>query len=205
MLKLTRKVARRNCSRYIAGMQRKAFSEMNCSIARALDEVGEWWSLLIIRECFFGTTRFDQFQERLGIARNILTTRLRRLIANGVVERVSLEEHGRREGYRLTAKGEELFPVLVSLQQWGDKWAVGEKGPPIRIVEHETDSLLGPVGPISSTGRIISFRDVRLEMGPGGGPSTAKRIADRNLAILGVADGASTADKSVELDSKSTS
>lgn len=181
---------------YIEGMQRKTFSDMNCSIARALDEIGEWWSLLIVRECVFGTDRFDQFQERLGIARNILTTRLKRLIDIGVIEKISLGENGRREGYRLTTKGEDLFSVLVALQQWGDKWAVGEDGPPIRMVEHETGKLLGPVGPTSSTGRLLDFREVRLEMGPGAGPSTAKRIADRNLAILGTVDQASDPDNS---------
>jgi DNA-binding HxlR family transcriptional regulator len=177
-------------------MQRKTFSEMNCSIARALDEIGEWWSLLIVRECVLGTTRFEQFQERLGIARNILTIRLKRLIEIGVIEKVSLEEKGRREGYRLTVKGEDLFPVLVSLQQWGDKWAAGEKGPPIHMVEQETGRLLGPVGPISSTGRVLGFRDIRLEIGPGGEPSTAKRIADRNHVILGTVDQASEPDGS---------
>lgn len=171
-------------------MQRKTFSEMNCSIARALDEIGEWWSLLIVRECFLGTTRFDQFQERLGIARNILNTRFKRLIEIGVIEKVALEEKGRREGYRLTSKGEELFPVLVALQQWGDKWAVSENGPPILMVEHETGQALRPVGPTSASGHPLGFRDVRLEIGPGGGPSTAKRIEDRNFTVLGTPGGA---------------
>ena len=177
-------------------MQRKPFSEMNCSIARALDEIGEWWSLLIVRECVLGTTRFDQFEDRLGIARNTLTTRLKRLIEIGVIEKFCLEENGRRTGYRLTVKGEDLFPVLVSLQQWGDKWAVGEKGPPVHMVEHETGRLLGPAGPMSSTGHVLGFRDIRLEIGPGGGHSTEKRIADRNHVILGIVDQATGPDGS---------
>jgi len=166
-------------------MQRKTFDNMNCSIARALDQIGEWWSLLIVRECTLGTTRFDQFQERLGIARNILTNRLKRLVDVGILEKVTLAENERRAGYRLTAKGEELFPVLVALLQWGDKWGMGGDGAPIRLLEHETGEPLGPVGPYSSSGRLLGIRDVRMETGPGGTASTAEVVTLRNLAILG--------------------
>ena len=166
-------------------MQRKTFDNMNCSIARALDQIGEWWSLLIVRECMLGTTRFDQFQERLGIARNILTNRLKRLIDVGILEKIAIGENERRVGYRLTAKGEDLFPVLVALLQWGDTWGMGGEGPPIRLLEHDTDEPLGPVGPYSSSGRLLGIRDVRMEPGPGGTRSTAAIVAARNLAILG--------------------
>jgi len=169
-------------------MQRKTFDHMNCSIARSLDQIGEWWSLLIVRECTFGTTRFDQFQERLGIARNILTNRLKRLIDVGILEKVALGENERRAGYRLTAKGEELFPVLVALLQWGDKWGMGQDGPPIRFVEHETGKPLAPVGPYSTSGRLLGMRDVRMEIGSGGTSSTARIVAARNSAILGISD-----------------
>jgi DNA-binding HxlR family transcriptional regulator len=167
-------------------MQRKTFDNMNCSIARALDQIGEWWSLLIVRECTLGTTRFDQFQGRLGIARNILTNRLKRLIDVGILEKVALDGNERRAGYRLTPKGEELFPVLVALLQWGDKWGMGGEGPPIRLLENETGKALGPVGPYSSNGRLLGFRDVRMETGPGGTSSTAEVVAARNRAILGI-------------------
>ncbi len=169
-------------------MQRKTFDHMNCSIARALDQIGEWWSLLIVRECTFGTTRFDQFQERLGIARNILTNRLKRLIDVGILEKVALGENERRAGYRLTAKGEDLFPVLVALLQWGDKWGMSQDGPPIRFVEHETGKPLAPVGPYSASGHLLGMRDVRMEIGPGGTSSTAQIVAARNSAILGISD-----------------
>ena len=86
-------------------MQRKSFSGMNCSIARALEEVGEWWSLLIVRECTQGATRFDEFQSELGIARNILTARLTRLTELGILERFALEDRANTDGYCLTKKG----------------------------------------------------------------------------------------------------
>jgi DNA-binding HxlR family transcriptional regulator len=167
-------------------MRRKTFSEMNCSIARALDQIGEWWSLLIIRECTFGTTRFDQFQERLGIARNILASRLKRLVEVGILERVAPGDGERAPGYRLTRKGEELFPVLVALLQWGDKWGKAEKDPPLKLVEHASGKALGPVGPTSATGRLLGMRDVRFEPGPGASPSTRTVLAARNRAVLGL-------------------
>ena len=83
-------------------MERKRFNDMECSVARALDEVGEWWSLLIVRECMLGATRFDEFQSGLGIARNVLTTRLERLIELDVVERFPLQDRANTSGYRLT-------------------------------------------------------------------------------------------------------
>lgn len=161
---------------------------MNCSIARALDQVGEWWSLLIIRECTLGTTRFDEFQDRLGIARNILTSRLKRLTELGILEKSALGDSERRQGYRLTPKGEELFPVLMALLQWGDKWAAGDGGPSVRFVERGSDQPLGPAGPLSADGRVLGFRDVRMAPGPGATDATRDRIKARNLAVLGSSD-----------------
>src|SRR5688572_678684 len=95
------------------------FSDFNCSLARALGAVGDWWTLLILRQAFFGTRRFSDFQRSLGIARNILATRLDALTRNGVLTR---DGTTRRPLYALTAKGEELLPAMVALMQWGDKW-----------------------------------------------------------------------------------
>ncbi|WP_336598137.1 helix-turn-helix domain-containing protein [Paraburkholderia bengalensis] len=96
---------------------------MNCSIAKALDQVGEWWSLLIIRECSQGAARFDEIQSELGIARNILTNRLERLVQLGILERFSINNRTNTDGYRLTEKGEDLYPVLIALMQWGGSLA----------------------------------------------------------------------------------
>ena len=119
-------------------MYRKRFTGMNCSIARALDEVGEWWSLLIVRECTQGRQRFDEFQNELGIARNILTSRLERLTELGIIERFPLEDRANTDGYRLTTKGEELYPVIVALMQWGDRWLCPNGKPPTKLVEDVT-------------------------------------------------------------------
>ena len=103
---------------------------MHCSVAQCLEVVGEWWSLLIVRDAFLGCTRFDQFQERLGISRNILHQRLARLVEAGILEKVAYSEHPPRYDYRLTAKGRDLWPVLTTMRQWGDKHAAPNGPPP---------------------------------------------------------------------------
>ena len=114
-------------------------------MAAALDQVGEWWSLLIVRDAFFGFTRFEQFQQHLGIARNVLSNRLERLVANQILERCEYQQRPRRHEYRLTRKGTELFPVLMTLREWGDRWAT-DGVPPITVVHrgcgHQTDTVV---------------------------------------------------------------
>src|ERR1700761_6947323 len=153
-------------------MYRKRFSDMNCSIARALDEVGEWWSLLIVRDCTQGSRRFDEFQRDLGIARNILTARLTRLIELGIIEKFPLEDRANTDGYRLTAKGAELYPVLVALMQWGDRWLWPNGKPPMKLVEDETGRVVEKISVTGSKGSGLSFRDVRFAPGPGATAST---------------------------------
>src|SRR5260370_40052244 len=103
-------------------MYRKTFAGMNCSIARALDQIGEWWSLLIIRECTLGTTRFDEFQRRLGIARNVLTNRLTHLREQGILKKVPVRDNARFFEYRLALKGHELSPLLIALLHSAPRW-----------------------------------------------------------------------------------
>lgn len=111
------------------------FSAENCSIARSLQIVGERWSLLILREAFYGHRRFEQFQRRIGIARNLLATRLATLVEHGVLDRQSYQEPGQRSRheYRLTAKGKELYPILVALLDWGDRHAADPEGPALLL------------------------------------------------------------------------
>jgi len=164
-------------------MYRKTFDGMNCSIARALDQVGEWWSLLIVRECTLGATRFDDFQRRLGIARNVLTARLNHLVEHGVLDKVLAEGSERRNEYRLTEKGEALYPLLVALMQWGDQWSGHEA--PLRLVEHGSGKPVEPVG-LRVGARTLGLREVRLEPGPGATAKTIETIKARNRAILGL-------------------
>jgi DNA-binding HxlR family transcriptional regulator len=109
-----------------ATVKKKSFGEMPCSIAQSLEIIGEWWSILIIREAFFGTRRFGDFEARLGIARNILTARLSKLTGHGVLRRVPSDNSKYLE-YELTDMGQALAPVLISLAKWGSKWIEGKE------------------------------------------------------------------------------
>src|SRR5438132_14016645 len=117
-------------------MLRSDYEGQDCSIARALEIVGERWTLLIVRDAFLGLRRFDQFQESLGIARNVLTDRLNRLVDEGILERVRYSERPERYEYRLTRKGRDLQIALAGLRQWGDKY-VSDKPP--RITRRKSD------------------------------------------------------------------
>jgi DNA-binding HxlR family transcriptional regulator len=111
-----------------------SYADENCSIARTLELVGERWTLLIIRQAMLGTRRFDEFQAQLGIARNVLTLRLDRLVEAGVLRRSLYEERPKRYEYRMTKKGTDLWPVLMALLQWGDRYEA-PNGPPV-VIEH---------------------------------------------------------------------
>jgi DNA-binding HxlR family transcriptional regulator len=166
-------------------MYRKRFDDMNCSIARALEEVGEWWTLLIVRECTQGTSRFDEFQSELGIARNVLTARLERLVETGILERYALEERANTFGYRLTEKGNELYPVLVALMQWGDRWLAPRGKPPVALVDDASGQLVQPIAVQAKSGKALSYRDVRFAPGPGATATTRAVIDGRNQRVLG--------------------
>jgi DNA-binding HxlR family transcriptional regulator len=150
-------------------MKRTSFNDMNCSLARTLEVVGEWWTLLIIRDALWGTTRFDDFQRRLGIARNILTVRLQRLEAHGVMARL----HG--GGYGLTEKGRALFPAIVALMQWGDDWIHAETGPPILFTDKATGQPLQRVGLRDAKGQDLPPDQIAIRAGPGATARTRAR------------------------------
>jgi len=120
-------------------MRKTSFAGMNCSVAQTLEIIGEWWTLLIIRDCFLGIRRFDEFVERLGIARNVLTSRLDTLVDAGILERRAYDEGRGRYDYLLTDRGRALWPVLTALRQWGDEWVLGEANAPV-VLEHKTCS-----------------------------------------------------------------
>jgi DNA-binding HxlR family transcriptional regulator len=118
-------------------MRRTSLADMHCSVARTVDVIGEWWTPLIVRDAFYGRTRFEDFQRSLGLARNVLTVRLARLVEAGIMDRRRYQEHPPRDEYVLTEKGRDLFPVIAALLAWGDRWTAVEAGPPLLLV-HET-------------------------------------------------------------------
>ena len=147
-------------------MERKSFADMDCSVAQCLEVVGEWWSMLIVRDAFLGVTRFEDFRRRLGISRNILQQRLTSLVDAGVLVRVPYSEHPPRYDYRLTDKGRDLWPVLTAMRQWGDRYAAPE-GPPV-VVTHKACGSTEPAVLVCGTcGEPLGPRDVRATAGPG--------------------------------------
>lgn len=150
----------------LAGMERKSFAGMHCSVAQCLEVVGEWWSMLIVRDAFLGVTRFDDFQARLGISRNILNQRLNRLVEAGVLQKVPYSEHPPRCDYRLTDKGRDLWPVLTAMRQWGDRHAA-PGGPPVVMTHKRCGHVSDAVMTCSACGERIAARDVRVAPGPG--------------------------------------
>ena len=144
-----------------------SFGDMACSVARTLDVVGERWTLLIVRDAFNGVRRFEDFQESLGIARNILTDRLQTLVAQGVLEKRRYQEHPERFEYRLTTKGRDLFPVLVALMQWGDRYLADEPGAPIRITHRACGQPVAAAVTCPHCDEPLTARDTQSELGPG--------------------------------------
>jgi|TARA_B110000196_G_scaffold149599_1_gene129174 DNA-binding HxlR family transcriptional regulator len=145
-------------------MKYKKFDEMNCSLAQTLDIVGERWTLLILRDAFFGTCKFSQFQANLGIARNILTTRLARLVDEGIFERTAVNQGGHAD-YRLTNKGLALQPILLSMTHWGDEFKANPKGMRLTFVERETGLPIRPMSATSQEGRSLLPREIKAVSG----------------------------------------
>ncbi len=147
-------------------MERKSFAGMDCSVAQCLEVVGEWWSMLVVRDAFLGVTRFEDFQRRLGISRNILQNRLTTLVDEGILIRVRYSEHPPRDDYRLTDKGRDLWPVLTAMRQWGDRYAA-PSGQPVGIVHKSCGELAEPVLVCGSCGDRVVATDYRAVPGPG--------------------------------------
>ena len=150
----------------VTRVERKSFAGMHCSVAQCLEVVGEWWSMLVVRDAFLGVTRFDDFQERLGISRNILNQRLHRLVETGVLRRVAYSERPPRYDYRLTEKGRSLWPVLMAMRQWGDRYAAPD-GPPVVVTHRSCGQVADAVMVCASCGEPLEAGDVRAAPGPG--------------------------------------
>ena len=152
-------------------MERKSFQDMTCSVAQCLEVVGEWWTMLIVRDLFLGVRRFDALQTRLGISRNILTERLDHLIAHGVVERRPYQERPTRYDYVLTEKGRALWPVLNAMRQWGDEWSA-PNGPPVELVHRACGHRTHAVTTCATCGEPMGTSDVQAVAGPGAAPDS---------------------------------
>jgi DNA-binding HxlR family transcriptional regulator len=158
-------------------MKRTSFARWPCSIARTMDLLGDWWTPLVLREAFYGIRRFDEFQQELGIARNTLADRLRRLVDEGLLEKRLYQSEPRRYDYVLTEKGKDFFGVLAAMSRWGDRWLAGEEGAPITF-HHDAcghDSHAEVV--CAACGGPMRAEGTSMRMGPGY-PERLKRRPD---------------------------
>jgi DNA-binding HxlR family transcriptional regulator len=140
-----------------------------CSIAKSLEVIGERWSLLIVRDVMNGNRRFGEIQASLGIARNVLSARLQRLVNEDILERRAYSESPPRYEYFLTEKGLDLWPALIALLNWGDRYSSGPEGPPKVIVHKVCGGRVSDRGICESCGKVLHARDARQLPGPGVG------------------------------------
>ncbi|MGD1013743.1 MAG: helix-turn-helix domain-containing protein [Acidimicrobiales bacterium] len=164
-------------------MERKSFVGMDCSVAQCLEVIGEWWTMLVVRDCFMGVTRFEDFQRRLGISRNILHSRLTTLVDARILKRVPYSLHPPRDDYKLTAKGLDLWPILTAMRQWGDQYAAPD-GAPVTLTHASCGEHAHAVMVCDHCGERLEPRDVRLNLraNPMPGPSLREHTVTASRA-----------------------
>ena len=148
-------------------MRWEELDQQPCSLSRTLSVVGDRWTLLVLRESFMGIRRFEEFEKRLGVTRHVLADRLKKLTAAAVLAKVAYQERPRREEYRLTDKGLELYPAVLALVNWGDRHMSGAEGPPIRHLHKTCGQPMHGVLVCSDCGEPLAARDVSLSEAPG--------------------------------------
>jgi DNA-binding HxlR family transcriptional regulator len=150
----------------------RTYEGQNCSIAKSLELVGERWTMLVLREAFSGRRRFDEMAEDLNIARNVLTNRLQRLVEEDVLRKVRYQERPERFEYRLTEKGLDLWPVLIALMRFGDRYYAPD-GPPVLLAHKDCGGAVDGHLTCERCGARLTARDVRAARGPGAEPGSA--------------------------------
>jgi DNA-binding HxlR family transcriptional regulator len=157
-------------------MRKTNLAEMDCPIARAVDRVGEWWSILILRDAFHGLTRFDQFQKSLPIAPNMLSRRLNELVEGGLLERRLYNAHPPRYEYVLTERGRDFRPVMIAMMAWGNRHFAPE-GTQSMLVDAETNIEADPVLVDRATLRPLTEQDFKFAAGPAANEAVRRRMA----------------------------
>jgi DNA-binding HxlR family transcriptional regulator len=154
----------------------RRLKDPDCSVAQALALLGDGWTLLIVREAFFGTRRFADFEAELGIAKNVLAQRLEHLVERGLLARVDAGQHGVRYEYELTPMGKDLATVMTALRQWSDRWLVGAGGEPLLVYDRRTGRPILPLRIRGEDGVPLHARDLELRPGPGASKRTLARL-----------------------------
>lgn len=143
-------------------VKRVSLWNAGCPVARSLDAIGDWWSLLIVRDAFHGTRRFGEFHKGLGISKGVLSTRLRHLMERGILETVPASDGTAYQEYVLTAKGHGLFPVIVALRQWGEAYLFSTGEDHSLLVDQEDGKPVARLEVRSANGRTLAWNDTRV-------------------------------------------
>lgn len=157
-------------------MKRTQFADQPCGVARSINIVGELWSFMIVRNVFLGVRRFEGLRENLGISRKVLSERLDLLVRHGILERRRYQDRPPRHEYRLTPMGVDLFPVLIALARWGNRWLAREQGAPIEYVHRKCGQVTQARVVCNTCGEDIGAHNVRPMLGPGGEPRYVEAI-----------------------------
>lgn len=156
-----------------------SFADMDCSVGQAIAQIGDKWTLAVLRNAFQGMTRFDEFGEHLGVSSNILADRLAKLVENDILYQRKVPGDGRAIEYKLSPKGYDLFPLIVFLNQWGESWMGKSEGPRIEIIEKNAKSAIRPVQVLAEDGRVLAANDTLYRKGAGG-----SSVLDKAIAII---------------------
>jgi DNA-binding HxlR family transcriptional regulator len=168
-------------------MTRRSFADVDCGVAQAVDQLGDKWTLVILRSAFAGIRRFDEFIEHLGIAANILSARLSKLVDARILRKQKVEGDGRAMEYLLTAKGLDTYPLIVFLNQWAERWMGSSKGSRIQILERKTDRPIRAVQVLAESGDALAAHETYMRSDAGGSDvlsSSQKIVARRRGGTL---------------------
>jgi len=173
----------------MSGVKQSRLANKECSMARAMEVVGDRWSILILREAYYGVKRFDEFEYYVGVAPNILSTRLKKFVDAGVMKRVPQPAHAGRYEYVLTEKGRDFFPAYLALKKWGDDWLAEPAGPQVVFRDRAAGRPIEYPEMRTTSGKPLRLEDVEVVAGAGAVPFNRKRFAG------GVADRAAAGAK----------
>jgi DNA-binding HxlR family transcriptional regulator len=169
----------------MSSVKQSRLANKECSMARAMEIVGDRWSILILREAYYGVKRFDEFEYYVGIAPNILSARLKKFVDAGVMARVPLPEHAGRFEYVLTEKGRDFFPAYLALKKWGDDWLAERAGPQVLFRDRAAGRPIEYPALRTSDGKPLRLEDVEVVAGSGAVPFNRKRFGTSNRGVAG--------------------
>jgi len=168
--------------------RRGRIANKECSVARAMDAIGDRWSILLLREAYYGVKRFDQFEYYVGVASNILSARLKKLVDAGIMTRVPLPEHAGRYEYVLTEKGRDFFPTYLALKKWGDDWLAEPAGPQVVFNERANGRPIKYPEIRTASGKPLGIEDIQVVPGSGAVPFNRKRFGSGGDSKIAVAE-----------------